>query len=326
VTLAAIKAAFHVTKQSLGDLRMVLFGAGTAGVGIADQVRDAIAAECDISKEDAAKQIWLIDKHGLLTTSEDQQDQLSAAQKAFVKNHEDWTDKKTDLLSVIKEVKPNVLIGTSTAHGAFTEDIVREMAKHTERPVIFPLSNPTKLHEAVPDDILNWTNGKALVSTGSPCPPVKGPWGENGEEIEIEVAECNNSVVFPGIGLGGVLCRAKRVTDKMLVAATQGVAEMGPALNDDRAALLPGVEVVREVSVRVARKVIQAALEEGVVGDEFKEEGKIPTSDEALDEWIREQMWEPVYRELKPVKIEDASRQAKGEMRVVGSLEGKGSR
>lgn len=125
---------------------------------------------------------------------------------------------------------------------SFTEDIVREMAKHAERPVILPLSNPTRLHEAVPEDLLKWTDGRALVATGSPFDPVKGPWGKDGAEIEIEVAECNNSVVFPGIGLGAVLARASKVTDKMLVAAVRGVAGLSPALKDDTAPLLPGVE------------------------------------------------------------------------------------
>ncbi|KAK0657774.1 hypothetical protein B0T16DRAFT_402527 [Cercophora newfieldiana] len=314
VTLAAIMAAMGVTQQKLGDLRMVVFGAGSAGVGIADQVRDAIAAERGVSKEEAAKHIWLVDKPGLLTT---EVETISSAQKPFVKPKEEWNCQQTDLLGVIQKVKPNVLIGTSTKPKAFTEQIVRAMASHVDRPIIMPLSNPTRLHEAVPADLLEWTSGKALVATGSPFKPVKGPWGEGGAEIEIEVAECNNSVVFPGIGLGAVLSRSSRVTDKMLVAATKGVAEMGPALKDQNAnaPLLPGVDVVRDVSVRVARKVIQAAREEGVTTEE-----NIPSGDEELDEWIREQMWQPVYRKLKYVPAEGASREARGELRVVGSV------
>ncbi|KAL2139015.1 hypothetical protein VTI28DRAFT_5896 [Corynascus sepedonium] len=314
VTLAAILAGMHVSGQKLGDIRMVVFGSGTAGVGIADQVRDAIAAERGVSKEDAAKQIWLIDKPGLLTS---EVKGISEAQKPYTRS-EDWTGKKTDLLSVVREVKPNVLIGTSTVPRAFTEEVVREMASHVDRPIILPLSNPTKLHEAIPADLLSWTSGKALVATGSPFKPVKGPWGPDDSEVEIEVAECNNSVVFPGIGLGGVLCRAKSITDKMLVAAVHGVSELGPALENDRAPLLPGVDVVREVSVRVARKVIQAAIEEGVATQEG-----IPKDEKDLDEWIMEQMWNPVYRPLKYVEAHSASRQAKGELRVVGSLTGR---
>lgn len=314
VTLAAIMAGLHVSKQKLSDLRMVVFGSGTAGVGIADQVRDAIAAERNIGKEDAAKQIFLIDKPGLLTTDTDNND----AQTFFAKSKDEWNDKSTDLLGVIKAIHPNVLIGTSTVPGSFTEEIVKEMASHVDRPIILPLSNPTRLHEAVPSDLLKWTEGRALVATGSPFKPVKGPWGKDGKDVEIEVAECNNSVVFPGIGLGSVLCRANLVTDKMLVAAVEAVAEMSPALKDDTAPLLPGVDIVRDVSVNVAKKVIRAAEKEGVV-----EEKDIPQDDDELAEWIREQMWDPVYRPLKLVDMEGASRQAKGQLRVVGSIERK---
>ncbi|KAI2626113.1 hypothetical protein GGS26DRAFT_563246 [Hypomontagnella submonticulosa] len=312
VTLAAIMAGLHVSKQKLQDTKMVIFGAGTAGVGIADQVRDAIATEKGISKEEAAKQIWLIDRPGLLTTKTD----LDHGQQTYAKDESEWDGKERSLVSVIKEVKPNVLIGTSTVPKAFTEDVVKAMAKGTERPVILPLSNPTRLHEAVPEDILKWTEGRALVATGSPFDPVKGPWGPDGKEVEIEVAECNNSVVFPGIGLGAVLSRASKVTDKMLVAAVRGVADLSPALKDDTAPLLPGVEDVRAVSVRVAREVILAAIEDGVAT-----EHDIPSDKHDLDDWIREQMWDPVYRPLKRVEPAGASRAAKAELKVVGSLE-----
>jgi malate dehydrogenase (oxaloacetate-decarboxylating) len=257
--------------------------------------------------------IRLIDKPGLLTTATP----LTDAQKPFARNADEWKEGKTDLESVIEKVHPNVLIGTSTVPKSFTEPIVRAMAAKCERPIIMPLSNPTRLHEAVPSDLLKWTDGKALVATGSPFKPVKGPWGKDGGEVEIEVAECNNSVVFPGIGLGSVLCRARLVTDAMLVAAVKGVADMSPAAGgDETAPLLPGVEVVRDVSVRIARRVIQTALQEGVATEK-----EIPTEEAELDEWIKEQMWDPVYRPLKPVKVEEADRKATGELRVVGSLE-----
>ncbi|WQF86903.1 Putative malic oxidoreductase, malic enzyme domain, malic enzyme, NAD-binding protein [Colletotrichum destructivum] len=311
VTLAAIMAALHVSKLKLSDLRLVIFGAGSAGVGIADQVRDAIAAEGNIDKKEAAKQIWLVDRPGLLTS----ESELSAAQKSFARDSSEWKGKDSSLLEVVKTVKPNVLIGTSTKPKAFTEEVVRAMAEGVERPIILPLSNPTYLHEAVPKDIYKWTDGKALVATGSPFAPVIGPWGEEGEDIEIDVAECNNSVVFPGIGLGSVLSRASLVTDKMLVAAVEGVASLSPALEDQRAPLLPGVEDVWDVSVRIARNVIKAAVEEGVATEE-----DIPDNDEDLDEWIREQMWYPKYRPLKLVALNEASREAKGEMKVAGSL------
>lgn len=303
VVLAAVMAGLHVAGLAMRDVRMVVFGAGSAGTGIADMVRDAIAAESGCGKEAAAAQIWLIDRPGLLTTATEN----DAAQGHYAKS---WTDgDSTDLLGVVEKVHPNVLIGTSTVAGAFTEDVVRAMARHAQRPIILPLSNPTRLHEAVPSDLLHWTDGKALVATGSPFAPVELP--ENSGRIEI--AECNNSVVFPGIALGSVLSRARLVTDGMLLGAVKAVAAMSPAFKDPTGALLPGVEDVRDVSVQVASAVIRAAVREGVA----TEEG-IPRGDDdngELEEWVREQMWEPVYRELKRVGDGGASREAKGEMK-----------
>lgn len=168
------------------------------------------------------------------------------------------------------------------------------MHAHTPRPLIFPLSNPTRLHEAKPADLLRWTSGQALVATGSPFDPVTGPWGVNGEDVAIDVAECNNSVVFPGIGLGCVLSRAKLLTDRMLVAAVHGVASLSPALHTANAPLLPDVENVRTVSLRVARCVIQAAVEEGMATAPG-----IPSDEGELETWIEQQMWKPEYRPLR---------------------------
>lgn len=250
----------------------------------------------------------MIDKPGLLTTKSE----FNAARQGYVK---EWDSSDTDLHSVVKAVHPNVLIGTSTVPGAFTEPIIKDMHAQCSRPIIFPLSNPTRLHEAKPADLLNWTNGQALVATGSPFEPVSGPWGNDGEDIKIETAECNNSVVFPGIGLGAVLSRASLLTDKMLVAAVQGVASLSPTKKSATAPLLPDVLDVKEVSVRVARCVIQAAVEEGVA----TEEG-IPKDESDLDEWIREQMWEPQYRPLRYVEMQGATRAARGELKKSGTV------
>lgn len=179
VTLAAVMAALRVTGDKISDLRIVMFGAGTAGTGIADQFRDAISVESEKSKEEAAKQIWCVDKIGVILKSK--QDKLTSAQCLYAQEDKDFKGDSDDLLGVIRATKPHVLIGTSTKPGAFTEDVVREMAKHVDRPIIFPLSNPTRLHEAKPDDLMKWTEGKALVATGSPFPPVK----HDGREIEI---------------------------------------------------------------------------------------------------------------------------------------------
>ncbi|KND91138.1 NAD-dependent malic enzyme, mitochondrial [Tolypocladium ophioglossoides CBS 100239] len=311
VTLAAIMAALRVTGQTLGDVRMVVFGAGSAGVGIADQVRDAIATEGNISHEEAAKQIWLIDKPGLLTTATD----VSDAQRPFIRDASEWHGADTSLLAVVQRIHPNVLIGTSTVPGAFTQPIVHAMATSCPRPIIFPLSNPTRLHEATPGDLLGWTHGKALVATGSPFDPVSGPWADDGSTVEVRIAECNNSVVFPGIGLGCVLSRARRLTDRMLVAAVQGVARMSPACTDPTAPLLSDVEAVRDVSVSVARNVIRVAVDEGVATAEG-----IPGDDGDLDDWIREQMWEPAYRPLRLVGTEGATRAARGELGKAGTV------
>jgi malate dehydrogenase (oxaloacetate-decarboxylating) len=221
-------------------------------------------------------------------------DTLSIAQKPYARKASDWQGKDTkSLQSIIAEVKPHVLIGTSTKPGSFTQEVVQEMAKHVERPIILPLSNPTKLHEAKPEDLIHWTDGRALVATGSPFPPVKY------KGKEIEVAECNNSVCFPGIGLGGVLCKTKLMTDKMLVAAVTALAKEAPAMQDPEKALVPGVEQARRVSVKIAVAVIRCAVEEGLA-----QTPDIPTSDEELQQWVEAQMWDPVYRPY--VKAADA--------------------
>ena len=180
ITLAAIMAGLHVSGLSLNDMRLVIFGSGTAGMGIADQVRDAIATETGKPPDDCAKQIWSVDKPGLLMQS--MGDSLTNGQRPFARSDDEWQGKEHhDLLSIVKEIKPHVLIGTSTKPKAFTEEVVKEMAKHVDRPIIFPLSNPTRLHEADPEDLYQWTEGRALIATGSPFPPVE----YNGREYEV---------------------------------------------------------------------------------------------------------------------------------------------
>lgn len=290
VTLAAIMAGLHINKVKMEELRVVIFGAGTAGCGIAEQIQAAIATEAGKSKDDVVNQIWCVDKPGLLLES--MGDSLSIAQKPYARpSSEGWEDKDhKSLQAIIASVKPHVLIGTSTKPGAFTKEVVQEMAQHVERPLIFPLSNPTRLHEAKPQDLAEWSEGRALVATGSPFPPVQ--YGGK----EIEVAECNNSVCFPGIGLGAVLSRAKLVTDKMLVSAVTALAKEAPALKDpDQGALVPDVEDARRVSVKIAMAVIRCAVDDGLAQVE-----EIPVhNDEELQEWVQAQMWDPVYREYQ---------------------------
>ncbi|CAG7947988.1 unnamed protein product [Penicillium salamii] len=285
VTLAAMLAALEVSKVQLEDVRVVIFGSGTAGIGIADQIAETIATETQKSKDDASKQIWCIDKPGLLVKSLGQK--LTDGQRSFARDDQDWTDNDRDLQSVIKKVQPHVLIGTSTKTGAFTEDAIREMARHVERPIVFPLSNPTRLHEAKPDDLYKWTEGKALVATGSPFDPVK----YNGTEYEI--AECNNSTCFPGIGLGAVLSQCRLMSKKMLVAAVEALKAESPALKDSNKPLLPDVQNVRKISVNIAAAVIRCAVEEGLA-----QQDGIPENESELREWIQAQMWEAGYRPL----------------------------
>ncbi|KAF2822344.1 hypothetical protein CC86DRAFT_77731 [Ophiobolus disseminans] len=301
VTLAAIMAAFKVSGTKWDEARFVMFGSGSAGTGIADQIKDAISQHTDKSKEEAGQQIWCVDKPGLLLKGK--KGQLTPAQIPYARDDKDWESKEHgDLLSVIKEVKPHVLIGTSTKSGAFTEDVVREMAKHVDRPVIFPLSNPTRLHEAKPQDLYDWTDGKVLVATGSPFDPVK----HDGKEYDI--SECNNSVTFPGIGLGAVLSRTRLMTSAMLVAAVQALASEAPIVKETGSGLLPDVEDVREISVKIARNVIKKAVEQ-----ELAQEKDIPRNDADLEEWIREQMWNAEYRPLKLIEEHNADAHARGE-------------
>lgn len=215
-------------------------------------------------------------------------DDLTNAQKPFARPAKEWEGEDTkNLQAIIREVKPHVLIGTSTRPGSFTEEVVKEMAKHVDRPIIFPLSNPTRLHEARPHDINAWTEGRALIATGSPFPPIE----YNGKTYEV--AECNNSTCFPGIGLGCVLSRSRLLSDKILVSAVKALAGEAPALKDPDKGLLPDVVDVREVSVKIASAVIRTSVEEGLA-----QEKGIPEDDGELEEWVRAQMWEPKYREL----------------------------
>ena len=270
------------------------------------------------SKEEARKQIWwarshslanirLVDKLGLCVKSHGEK--LTSAQKPFAREDDEIpsSGEKIDLMAVIKHIKPNVLIGCSTVPGAFTKEIIQEMASHVDRPIVFPLSNPTRLHEAQPKDLNEWTKGKALIATGSPFEPVT----YNGKEYEI--AECNNCLVYPGIGLGCVLSRADRLTDEMIVAAARGLAKLSPALKDPDLALLPDITDVRETSVSVAVEVIKQCVKEGL--NRVKD---IPKKDDQLKTWIEDQMFVPEYRSFEKVDVANASREARGELGIKG--------
>ncbi|KAJ3558281.1 hypothetical protein NM688_g1011 [Phlebia brevispora] len=267
VTLATVMAAVGVTKSKLADQRFVIFGTGSAGLGIVRQIRDGITTIDGVDVQTANKQFYLIDKFGLI--KESLGDEVRDAGEVT-------------LLEVVKKVKPTVLIGCSTVAGAFTEDVVREMAKGTDKPIILPLSNPSRLHEIKPQDATDWTDGKALLATGSPFPPCKLP---NGKEYII--AECNNALIYPGLGFGAMLAKSRILTDRMIIAGTQRLASLSPALKNPEDALLPDFADAPAVNLEVAIAVAEQAIEEGNAGVDWKKE-------EVRNKAIEKQ-WKPVY-------------------------------
>jgi malate dehydrogenase (oxaloacetate-decarboxylating) len=281
VNLAAVLAAVKATGCDLTEHRIVIFGAGTAGTGIADQLCAQLRTD-GLSPEEARARFWALDRPGLLTSD---LTGLSEAQRALARDPAEvagWQrgpDGGIGLAEVVARVHPTILIGTSTRAGAFTEQIVREMASQVERPVILPMSNPTELAEATARDLIEWTDGRALVATGSPFEPVQF----NGTTYLI--GQANNALVFPGIGLGVIAAQASRVTDGMLAAAAHAVARLTDtsALG---APLLPPVEQLRATSVAVAVAVAQAAERDGVARTSARDPQDL--------------MWEPDYQPIVP--------------------------
>ncbi|HYX95193.1 MAG TPA: NAD-dependent malic enzyme, partial [Geodermatophilus sp.] len=259
VVLAAVFAGLRATGARLRDQRVVVYGAGTAGIGIADMLRDAMVRE-GLSREEATQRFWALGSRGLLT--EERAPELRDFQVPYARPAGEtagWAaaDGAIGLAEVVARARPTILIGTSTQRGAFSEPIVRTMAASAERPVILPLSNPTSLCEALPEDLLAWTDGRALVATGSPFPPV------HHDGTEHVIAQANNALVFPGLGLGVSVVRARRVSTGMLTAAAAAVAELSDA-GTPGSALLPPVDDLRSVSAAVGTAVAQAAAAEGL--------------------------------------------------------------
>jgi malate dehydrogenase (oxaloacetate-decarboxylating) len=256
VVMAALYAALRVTGVPMRDQRVVVFGAGTAGIGIADQIRDAMVAD-GATVGQATSGIWPIDRPGLLF--DDMQD-LRDFQVPYAKNRRQLgvsAGARVDLVEAIKLARPTILLGSSTVPGAFNREVIEAMTASTERPLIFPISNPTSRMEAMPADVLAWSNGKALVATGSPVPPVQ----YNGTTYTI--GQANNALVFPGIGLGVIVAGAQRLTKRMLDAAAKAVAgQADPA--QPGAGLLPDVKNLRAISSAVAEAVYDAAAQDGV--------------------------------------------------------------
>jgi malate dehydrogenase (oxaloacetate-decarboxylating) len=257
-------------------------------VGIVDQIRDAMLDE-GLSYEEATQRFWCVGRHGLLvdsmaSTLRDFQVPLARRVAEVANWPRDADTADIGLLEVVRQVHPTLLIGTSAVPGAFSEDVVREMAAHAQRPVILPMSNPTDLSEAAPVDLLTWTDGRALLATGSPFAPVTYAGTTH------VIAQANNALLFPGIGLGVIVARAAAISDGMFAAAAHAVADMVD-VGQPGASLLPQVDDLRPVSAAVAVAVAQAAAAEGLA--------RVALDDVA--EKVREAMWQPVYRTVRPL-------------------------
>ncbi len=290
VVLGGVIAAARASGVPLAEQRVVVFGAGTAGIGIADLIRDAMVRE-GLSGEQAISRFWCLGRHGLLVGGMEsgmRDFQLSYARPAAeVRSWQrdgDGDAGGIHLLEVVRQVQPTLLIGCSTSPGAFTEEIVREMAAHTERPIIFAMSNPTPLSEAIPSDLIAWTEGRALVATGGPFPPVAH------EGTTYTIGQANNALIFPGLGLGIIVARARTVSDGMLAAAAGAMAQLVDAAPLG-APLTPPVKTVRAVSLHVGVAVARAALTEGLA--------RVELSDVISE--VRNAMWEPAYRPVRAV-------------------------
>ena len=286
VVMAAVFAAVRAAGSAMRDQRVVIHGAGTAGIGIADMMRDQMVRE-GFPHDEATRRIWALGIQGLLT---EESPQLLDFQVPYARPSSElaaWAGPRGRtgfmLADVVANVQPTILIGTSTQAGAFSEPIVRQMAATVDRPIIMPLSNPTSRAEAVPADLMRWTDGRALVATGSPFPPVE--YGG----ATYRIAQANNALVFPGLGLGVTVARATRVTDTMITASAQAVA----ALSDGTAgtSLLPPVTNLRMVSAAVALAVAAAAEKEGLA--------QAPLQDPVQQ--VHQAMWRPQYPSFEAI-------------------------
>ncbi len=283
VTTGTLLAAVNATGIPLKDQTIAMFGSGSAGVGIINLLISAMEDQ-GLTEREARRRIYAFNRHGLLVEGEPG---LRESQLALARRKEDvagWSlsaPGSISLLDVVRNAKVTVLAGVSAQSGAFTEEVVREMARHTPRPVIFPLSNPTSRAEATPEDLLRWTDGRALVGTGSPFAPVE----VNGRLIRI--SQINNSFIFPGLALGILVSKANRVTDGMMMAAARALASLSPTFKDSNAPLLPPIGESRRVGLVVAEAVAKQAIAEGVARLE---------NPSTLAEQLRAYVWEPVYR------------------------------
>ncbi|CAH0221312.1 NAD-dependent malic enzyme [Peribacillus simplex] len=283
VTLAAVKSALQVTGVPLKEQRVVVFGPGAAGIGNADQMVEAMILD-GISREEAYGKFWAVDYRGLLI--DDIPDVLKF-QKPYCRKAEEveeWARNEVGiipLLEVIKKVKPTILIGTSGQTGAFSEEVVKEMAKHVEHPIIMPMSNPTTLAEAVPEDLIKWTQGKVLIATGSPFDDV------DYNDVIYTIGQSNNAYIFPGLGLGAIVAEATKISKGMVAAASSAVSRLSDS-SKPGASLLPSIKQLQEVSKSVAIEVAKTAIEEGIAKADITD----------IEKAITEYMWKPEYKTI----------------------------
>lgn len=294
VVMASIIAALKYSQKTLNECQVLIYGAGSAGLGIADQIKNHMIVS-GMSREDALANIHCMDRNGLILKSDTT---ATEGQIEYADADDAWHGiDTTNLVQVIDHVKPTVLVGCSTQAGAFTEDVIKTLYKHNDKPIVFPLSNPTRLHEAVPVDIMRWTDNNALIATGSPFEPVDGYY----------ISENNNCFTFPGIGLGAVLSRCTTITDTMISAAVDQLASLSPKMENPKNGLLPRLEEIDEVSAYVATAVILQSLKEGTarVESELHPSGglvEVPRDYKKCLQWVQAQMWKPIYRPL--IKVE----------------------
>jgi malate dehydrogenase (oxaloacetate-decarboxylating) len=271
-----------VTGVPLTNQRICIVGAGSAGCGIASLLLEAMV-EAGLSRDDARKRFFMVDYEGLLCEG---MNSVTSFQQPFLRDPSQiahWSAEnpgRVSLLDVVRNAKPTTLIGVSGQPGAFSERVVRAMAANNPRPVIFPLSNPTSRAEATPTDIETWTQGRAIIGTGSPFPALF----RNNKPFAVD--QTNNSYIFPGVGLGAIASRARRVTDTMFMAAAKALAALSPARNDPTKNLLPPVTELRKVSIAVAIAVARQANKEGLT------EG---ISADEIEAAIHAKMWTPQY-------------------------------
>jgi malate dehydrogenase (oxaloacetate-decarboxylating) len=279
VATGALLAAINVTGVPMAEQRIVILGAGSAGSGIARLLRNAMV-DAGLDARAAARRFYLVDKDGLLIEG---MNDIAPFQADFVQPRDivaNWAVGRHDrisLLDVIYNAKPTALIGVSGQSGAFNESVVRAMAKHNQRPIVFPLSNPISCAEAKPADIERWSDGRALIGAGSPFPPLK----RNGAEFRVD--QTNNSYIFPGVGLGAVATQARAISDGMLMAAAKALAGLSPARRDPNGNLLPPVTALRDVAVAVAIAVGEQACKEGLAHVT------------KIEDAVRDKMWTPRY-------------------------------